>query len=424
MKIGLSLSIVTILCVIIYAVILYSPLDVLSMEISNYSTYSLTTRKPEMQQFVNTNFNIVPPNDGSIVKINYICIELDPNAAPMKVSTNESTPAKRLVVYNSTKTGLHHLKASHSASAGFGGWDILYKKASVPNTHTLITQYPAYFAIPSSFGNLYHFWKDMFVGLFGALKHTKMLGRFNGSYLFYRGYNPQPKAWPWFLASYNKLRYQDMLFAIGIRAGFDVFFNTKPDTCFKTAFFGWRPVGTKEAVNYLIQRFASKSKIKCTPKHVVILERSNRLILNVQQLVDVIVKLGYNVERVYLEKLTFFEQYQLIRCTDILVGINGAGLQWAMFMRHKTGLMELELPFGTAYHSFKGYNGMIYDHLKATKAIPDWKTLAEFQQYGKPYTEEEKKVLLKRYPWKYADGTFDPEEFKNKFTKMTSKIFK
>ncbi len=39
--------------------------------------------------------------------------------------------------------------------------------------------------------------------------------------------------------------------------------------------------------------------------------------------------------------MELMHQYQLIRCTDILIGYTGAGLQWYAFMKPRTGMMEL-----------------------------------------------------------------------------------
>ena len=36
----------------------------------------------------------------------------------------------------------------------------------------------------------------------------------------------------------------------------------------------------------------------------------------------------HNVELVYFENLPFEVQLNLIHCTDLLIGVQGAGLQW------------------------------------------------------------------------------------------------
>lgn len=37
-------------------------------------------------------------------------------------------------------------------------------------------------------------------------------------------------------------------------------------------------------------------------------------------------------------------QIHVIACTDILVGVDGAGLEWLFFMKQKKGLLDLAWP--------------------------------------------------------------------------------
>ena len=54
-----------------------------------------------------------------------------------------------------------------------------------------------------------------------------------------------------------------------------------------------------------------------------------RKIENIDDVVNTLLKAGHNnVQVVDLTKHTFEEQLHIVFCTDILVGVQGAGLTW------------------------------------------------------------------------------------------------
>ena len=117
-------------------------------------------------------------------------------------------------------------------------------------------------------------------------------------------------------------------------------------TCYRNAVFssGVHPEHARDAVEF-IQEKLNVNKKGCPKKQLTIVVRKNyRRILNLRQLTKVATDLGYTVRAVALEKYTFAEQAQLIYCTEILVGVTGAGLQWAYFMRSHSGLIEIAWP--------------------------------------------------------------------------------
>ena len=56
------------------------------------------------------------------------------------------------------------------------------------------------------------------------------------------------------------------------------------------------------------------------------------------------IEMGYDTRVIFMEKLTLAEQAQLIHCTRVLVGVTGAGLQWAFFMKNHSGVVEIAWP--------------------------------------------------------------------------------
>ena len=62
---------------------------------------------------------------------------------------------------------------------------------------------------------------------------------------------------------------------------------------------------------------------------ILIISRSERMILNLDDLVTQLKRSGFNKTRsVLLEDYTTQEQTLLMTCADLLIGVQGAGLQW------------------------------------------------------------------------------------------------
>ncbi len=212
-----------------------------------------------------------PVNRHGMYTLHDICIELAPGSKHVSLTPDDTVPAKRLVAYNAPTDGIRSLTVAASPSSHFRKWDIFQVKEHIPTSHTYITDHPAYFTSPSVIGNLYHFWGDFYVGLHGTLKVTNQLGVSDGSYLYFREYNDGMRSWPVFKASYNKDRYKDFLYALGIRPGYCMFFNETVNTCFRNAVFGWTPTATANVVDYLATRFPFDSD-KCKPNQIVIIQ--------------------------------------------------------------------------------------------------------------------------------------------------------
>ncbi len=375
--------------------------------------------------------NFKPVNGRGMYTLHDLCIELAPGSKQVPLTPNVTVPAKRLVAYNAHTDGMRSFTAAGSSSSHFRRWDIFQVKGPIPSSHIYITDHPAYFASPSVFGNLYHFWRDFYIGLFGSLKLTNQLGVPDGNYLYFREYNDGiGPNWPRYIDGYNRERYSTFLYALGIRPGFTMFFNGTVNTCFRNAVFGWAPTDSGQIVDYLATKFPFDSN-KCKPKQIIIIQRSHRLILNVDQLKQAAIELGYNnVEVVDFSKLTLLDQYQLTRCTRILVGINGAALQWAVFMKPGSGMLELGFAkpkFHTTYRDMNGYRRLVYDVYSASRVTPDWELI--YNSFGgHKYTEKEKQDIISGksggISWKYADGEFEVNGFKRKLQEIISKVFK
>ena len=136
-----------------------------------------------------------------------------------------------------------------------------------------------------------------------------------------------------------------------------------PDkVCYKNAVFSQDLFlnQASHAISYFKESMNVKDE-KCTHNILVIINRSNyRRILNVSRLLEISKDMGYDAREVFMEKLTMNEQTQLIHCTSILIGVTGAGMQWAYFMRNDSGVIEIAWPHKEWAFFFTGKGGNLY----------------------------------------------------------------
>ncbi len=406
-KLHLVVFIILVLCLLLY----YTNLDWINSHIGQL--FKLKSMD-----------NIFKPiNTNGIFTLHNVCIELKPGSENIVLTPDKMVAAKRIVMYNAHQEDIINLTVATSHDSHFKHWSIYQTKKSIPMNHTYITEQPAYFSTPSIFGNLYHFWRDLYVGLYGVLSLTNRLGASDGNYLYFSEYTIRGsiKVWSWFNKNYNKERYSDFIYALGILPGYGVFFNETANTCFRNAVFGSQLTKWQDVVKYIISKFPFDFN-KCKAQQITIIQRSQRRILNVDELQKAVVELGFsNTSIVDLAEMSVLQQYQLIRCTRVLIGINGAGLQWAIFMKPKRGILELSFGkhnFKTTYHTFKQDKGFVYNSLNASNVIPD-----RFDKFSKKQQED---IMSgkKNIAWKFSDGIFESECFKAKLKIITDEIFK
>ncbi len=182
----------------------------------------------------------------------------------MSLSPDDTVSAKRLVAYNTHEDGIRNLSVAIASGSHFNRWDILQVQEPIPSSHTYIKDHAAYFSSPTVVGNLFHFWRDFYTGLYGLMNKTSQLGVPDGSYLYFLQYNDGMCPWSTFNASYKKDRYKDFLYALGIRPGYRMFFNETVNKCFKNAVFGYAPTSSAKVVSYLATKLPFDSN-KCNP---------------------------------------------------------------------------------------------------------------------------------------------------------------
>ena len=78
---------------------------------------------------------------------------------------------------------------------------------------------------------------------------------------------------------------------------------------------------------------------------ITLLQQKNRMILNINELQYAAQNAGFNnTEVVVFEDLSTKEQMKIVRCTNIFVGVQGAGLAWGLFLPNGSVLIEVAWP--------------------------------------------------------------------------------
>jgi len=126
--------------------------------------------------------------------------------------------------------------------------------------------------------------------------------------------------------------------------------------------FGTRFSGTRkrDVIDHVVQELKLAYKPISKYKSVIIIERKDRRIPNIQDLTKAAEQMGFkHVQVVALERLTVREQMANLVATDILIGVHGAGLQWAIFMRPGSAVIEISWPkkyLGSSYAFARDYH--------------------------------------------------------------------
>ena len=203
-------------------------------------------------------------------------------------------------------------------------------------------------------------------------------------------------------------RYGDLIRPLGVRSFPS--YHAAPEVCYPYGVFGWKPVGFQELAGYLVKHFNFNEDTCPKEPTGTFIERQHRKVTNMVELVSVTKKLGLRTQVVSLEKLTVLEQYATIRCTDVLVGVQGAGLQWAMFMRRKRALIELCFPgWGPLFsNDLRNCNGLVTKTVSGMKDGAQWGFVEKYLKKNKPFTEEEKRQFGSA---KFMDSKYRPADF-------------
>ena len=336
----------------------------------------------------------------------------------------------KLVSYNHTqnKTDNFMAKAGPHYPGKAHKWTV--HLTTLPRPKTGLDYNAAFFITTTCEGNFHHFWKDSIWGLFGAMKATGMLGSKTPSQLYYHKDL-------WKMDKKNGCRhpgrYQEILYELPIRKEHISYEKATPRSCYDNAVFGYYGNGDNAnelREHQLREHYRKAFSITCPPHNrtrVTIINRKMRTIQNAEELKEAATKAGFDTKIVYLSNYTIREQFKIIMCTDILVGIQGAGLRWIDFMPKKSSLLELIWK-----HWISFYASQAKDQKRKALTLSAHKVELNLTAYFDTVKNKIPKItkeLVSQYEargpvteadnhWKYAMGVFDANQFVTKLKNL------
>ena len=181
---------------------------------------------------------------------------------------------------------------------------------------------------------------------------------------------------------YNVTQYEQILHTLPINKKHYGFVYETPNTCYPYGVFGTVGKGNKrEVVDYVLKK-VNITQSTCSHS-VILVQRRNRRILNMAEVLQTARYIGYTDARiVYMENYKVDEQLKLAACARIIVGVHGAGLQWAIFMPMGSTMIEVAWPkkhWPYFYGSGLESNGINPIEINPEKVIPN------FEAYEKDY---------------------------------------
>ena len=336
---------------------------------------------------------------------------------------------KQIVIYNQAETKQKSIEMNIYKSRT--KIDIFFKEGPPNSTHIYISSYPAYFLHVHCMGNLYHMWVEFIVGLYGILKDTNRLesNERNQVILLNAMHTSEMKQ------CNNHKKFSFLIETLGVRADHNSYhaFN---GICYRNAVFGLKPFNlrySQEEIITYIKKHISVTVPKCKPKTITIIQRTHRRILNIDQLKTAAIELGLTNTNIFnFEKIPVDKQYQIIRCTHILIGINGAALQWNLFMEKGHGLFELSWKeFGFFFAPGPRHRvGLKTARQTAKQVFLNWHTFSLQCRSGRNISESEKNKILSRKriigrdnPYKWGDAIFNVTTFKKELHMLAKGVF-
>jgi len=124
-------------------------------------------------------------------------------------------------------------------------------------------------------------------------------------------------------------------------------------------------------------------------------------------------------------------QAALAASTRIMIGVEGAGLQWAVFMPAGSVLIEIAWPnnYWCFYYKRQVTKYSIrHVELHAGQVYINWTSYEKYFRRGRKVLESERILMLHRPPessgspdnlWKFADVSIDTEEFRSKLITLS-----
>ena len=213
-------------------------------------------------------------------------------------------------------------------------------------------------------------------------------------------------------------RYEPFLLALGASYN-DGYQTLGANTCFEKGIFGYTTSNVRRGeLEDLMRRKMNISEAKCVGKHprILIQDRHERRMLNSDKLkIALEAKLSATVSSIYFEDIPLHEQLQAVYCADVLVGVQGAGLEHYRFLRPGASVLEVgwkHWPAGRYKRRANslGYRADVIDNCDAILTEHSW---SRYFEHNEPLRDKSKDEILKlvnkvsfgldKNIWKFAD---------------------
>lgn len=361
----------------------------------------------------------------SVYLFHDVCLENGPPQTynyKLPKRTAKFNVTKRIVVYGHWGSSNRSLAVGGSSNSVFNRWDINLMVDPIPKGHTVLDR-TAFFVVQTCPGNFHHFWEDEFRNLFSTVyKMGRLLPNLTNQVLYKLPGDLAPED----MGCFNTSTYSSVLKTLHIDPVHDAFYRIPDKTCFKDAVFGvanFLPNNSRMAVDHVLKSF-NIDRAACQKNVLTVIQRTYRRILNPADLMKVAEEVGFsNVQLVTLEELSVEQQAKVAACSRVIVGVQGAGLEWAIFMKEKSTLLEISWPkkFWAAYFRpwMIQYDINHYD-LEAKHVRLNWPAYQNIVLQGKELSGKEREYLINNPPknaldniWKWGDVLVDETEFKN-----------
>ena len=189
----------------------------------------------------------------------------------------------------------------------------------------------------------------------------------------------------------------------------------KNTTCYATGVFGGLQLyDFRDITTFILDSFGF-SKAYDEDSFVTIVQRNYRLILNLEDLFSTVNLAGFpNIRIVHFENVSSVkEQVYIAATSSVMIGVHGAGLQWSMFMKPGSHLVEIAWPqkqWNFYYSKSMGSYGIETSGIVASHVQVNWTSYSRHLRKGVPLSESEKAAKLENPVidtgdnlYKYAD---------------------
>lgn len=362
-------------------------------------------------------------NSSGVYHLSHVCIE--PHEKPIVRYDGRKgqyfNETQMLVVYR-TADQMSVPKVVGSNASPWTLWGIRFVNRSLPESRRTNLQNTAFFVDPFAPGNLFHFFHNFFFSLFAAVYHSDRLHPGINNHVLYR--SPENPV----LHYDSRKTYEGFIRTLHADRVLDAFYNLPENTCFQHAVFAANrgSFGFGIVVDHIL-RYYNLTRNRGNESNeyfLTITKRRRRRMLNIEDLAAVAKDVGFKRIRILdFETLSLVEQLKTMTTTKVLVGIQGAGLQWAVFMPQ--GGIVVEIAWPQKHHPFFYKNIVLNSGLKWKGVIAqdvkvNWTSYAFTVRKGVPVPEAEKAKILATAPinlndnlWKWADIMIKKEEIRH-----------